>query len=972
MQTHRLRTVCILVMLVFCSLPSSAQNTQGTLSGQIFDQLGGLIPNATIEIVDPRGLKKTVTSDAKGSYSIPNLEIGKYNVRVVAPGFAAYENAEVEIKAGRQQLDIKLNATIEEQRVSVTTEKTVGTESENNADQLVLRDKELDMLPDDPEGLVAALQALAGPAAGPEGGQIFVDGFSGGRIPTKQSIREVRINQNTISAEFDRVGFGRIEILTRAGTDKFRGQTYFNFSDESLNSRNPFSLTRGPYQSRQYGGSLSGPIKAKKLSVFADLERREIDDNAVINATVLDSNLNVSPFRAVVLAPFRGFTASTRFDYQLSPDHTLVARYFFARANSNNNGIGELSLASRGFDTESTDHTFQLTETSVLNPSTVNETRFQFVSSSRNQIDQNASPALIVLDAFNGGGAQIGPAFYDEKRFELHNYTTVGGGAHTWRFGGRLRFVDVDDDAPANFGGTYTFAGGLAPRLDSNNQILVDSTGAPVIDSITSIERYRRTLLFQQHGLTPPEIRLLGGGATQFSMVSGDPLAGVDRWDFGGFVQDDWRVRTNLTLNLGLRYETQTNISSHLNFAPRLGFAWAPNRGPRPKTIVRGAFGIFYNRFGENLTLQAERFNGITQRQFIVTAQTPQGRQVLDLFPNIPSNAILESTADDTQTMRRIAEDLQSMYSMQYAVSVERQLPHGLVLSGSFTHARTLHVLRSRNINAPLPGTDMRPLGDLGNIYVYEGSGIFKQTQLIFAGAYRRLPRVVLSGSYSYNKASGDTDGAATFPVNQFDLSGEFGRGAIDIRHRFFLGGTVTAPWGIDLNPFIIALSGQPFNIITGRDANGDTLFTERPAFATSLGGADVINTGLGAFVINPAPGQPLIPRNFGDGPAYFNVNLRITKAFAFGDLPGTVAATQGSAGNGSRPSEKRYRLSLSLQIQNLFNRTNAGAPIGNLSSPLFGQSISSNSGLRVSGGISGNNSAAANRRLEMQIRFSF
>ncbi len=134
------------------------------------------------------------------------------------------------------------------------------------------------------------MQALAGPGAGSseDGAQIYIDGFTGGRLPPKESIREIRINRNPFSAEYDRLGYGRVEIFTKPGTDRFRGQAFFNFNDEALNARSPFAATRAPYQSRRYGGNISGPLASKRASFFFDFERRETDDNNVVSAIVLD------------------------------------------------------------------------------------------------------------------------------------------------------------------------------------------------------------------------------------------------------------------------------------------------------------------------------------------------------------------------------------------------------------------------------------------------------------------------------------------------------------------------------------------------------------------------------------------------------------------------------------------------------------------------------------------------------------
>jgi hypothetical protein len=737
---------------------------------------------------------------------------------------------------------------------------------------------------------------------------------------------------------------------------------------------------------------------------------------------VLLSQFTPVPFAQVLLAPQRRTTFSPRLDYQLNQNNTLVARYSYQRSSRENSGVGDLSLPTRAFDTSNTQHTLQLTETAVINQRVINETRFQYVRDRRLQQGDAAEPTLRVLEAFTGGGSQVGESLNSVDRFELSNHTSWSVGNHSLRAGARLRSIRLTDISPQNFAGTFTFAGGgLAPQLDPTGQIIRDASGNPLLANITSIERFRRTRFFQEQCratpaqcLTPAQIRERGGGATQFSISGGNPETRVAQTDFGPFIQDDWRVRPNLTLSLGLRYEAQTNIESNFNFAPRVAFAWSPGAGgggARSPMVIRGGFGIFYQRVAENLVLQANRFNGSNQQQFIVTGATESGQNVLNLFPNVPTIETLTGFLIQ-QTVRRVADDVQAPYTMQTAISLERQLPYRVTLSVNFISARTLHVLRSRNVNAFFPdafrrGQRVRPLNDQGNIYQYESSGRFNQNQLIISANNRLSRALTLFANYTFNKANSDTDGPNSFPSNQYDLSGEYGRSSQDIRHRLFIGGAINAlPWGIRLNPLVIANSGRPFNITTGRDLNGDTLFNERPAFATDLSKPGVIVTRFGAFDPNPDAGQALIPRNYGTGPAFFVVNLRASKTWGFGD----VKAADGQAGGGGRggrggggggrrggggrgggggggrggggfgsgdtgdagdggTTEKRYNLTFSLNFQNLFNHSNLGQPVGNLSSSLFGQSTTTAGGFGAGGG---DNPSAGNRRVEMLLRLSF
>ena len=265
----------------------------------------------------------------------------------------------------------------------------------------------------------------------------------------------------------------------------------------------------------------------------------------------------------------------------------------------------------------------------------------------------------------------------------------------------------------------------------------------------------------------------------------------------------------------------------------------------------------------------------------------------------------------------------------------------------------------------------------------YETGGRVRQNQLALTLNRRFGARISLTTGYTLGKVESDTDGAATFPANSYDLTGEMGRAANDVRHHFTLTGSIRAPWGVSVNPFVVATSGRPFNITTGRDTNGDTLFTERPAFASDLTKPGRIVTRYGAFDPNPAPGQELIPRNYGDGPGFFLVNLRLSRSFNFGPLsdlvrrraaapasssppPGVTKSPTQSAAAGGR-SETPYSLTFSVQAQNLFNHTNAGTPVGNLRSTLFGQS---NTLARLYG--FGDRPSAGNRRFEAQVTLRF
>jgi len=967
-----------------------AQDTGG-INGQITDELGGAIVGATITVADAEGKEKTTISDKQGNYTISGLKPGTYIVRAVAKGFNLTEQTDVQITAGkREEIILMLSVLLAKEDVDIKTNGELNTDSDNNADAIVLKDKDIDALPDDPDELAAALQALAGPGAGPNGGQIFVDGFSGGRIPPKESIREIRINSNPFSAEYDRLGFGRIEILTRPGSDRFRGSANFSFNDESLNSRNPFALARKSHQNRNYGFSLGGPLKKGKATFFFDFSRRDADDNELVNAIVLDSALNPVSFNQTIVTPTRFTSFSPRFDYAINSKNTLVGRYSYSQRSSENRGVGDLSLPTRGFNSSGYDHNLSLTETSILTSTIVNETRFQYTRSRSEQDGDGTVPSINVSQAFNGGGAQVGDSYNTSTRFEVTNITTWLRGNHTIKFGGRLKGVKIEDHSESNFGGSVSFFGSLG---------------------LNSIEQYKQRIL----GST--EARFL---PSQFSIAIGDPDATVKQYDFGGFVLDDWKVRPNLTLGLGLRYENQSNIDSNINFAPRISFAWTPGGGGnrQPKMVIRGGVGIFYDRLGENLTLQTDRFDGVSQLSYVIRSNTlpgfensPQNNLLRQIqvtnngVSNLPTAEQLTAFAPLTNVVRRIADNAQAPYTMQTAISVERQLPKNFTLTVTLNNSRTLHLLRQRNVNAPvITGytTAGLPIFQIkGNpIYEYETSGKSNQTFLNIGVNSRFNPKFTLFSNYTIGRIKNDTDGG--FPEYTYNLSNEYGSASFDVRHRLFIGGSITAPWGIQLSPFFTASSGRPFNITTGLDTNGDLIINDRPAFATDLTRASVRVTPYGAFDLNPIPGQIIIPRNYGRGPANASLNLRISRSFGFGNRGGGAQANngQGGGGGGNRGgggggqmvmmggggggfggggSEKRFNLNIGVSINNVLNTNNKANPEGNLSSPFFGQSRSTagrfgggfgGGGFFIGGGGGGGNNG--NRTVELSLRFSF
>lgn len=1010
-----LKSFILTLIVALAAVGSASAQSNGSVGGSVTDSLGAIVVGATITVVSSTGKQKTALTNARGEYTVAGLAPGKYMVKAIAPNFGLYENTEVVVASGeKSDLIVVLTVSGVQENVEVSNDNKVSNDPDNNASATIIKGKDLDALPDDPDELESALQALAGPSAGPNGGQIYIDGFTGGTLPPKDSIREIRINQNPFSAEYDRLGFGRIEILTKPGSDKWRGSAFGNFNDARLNSRNPFSANRAPSQTRFFGGNISGPIVKKKASFFLDISNRDIDTNAIINALILDPSFNTVNLNREVSVPTKRFSVGPRFDFAINDRNTLVARYEFNRSSNQNQGVGDTSLPSRAYNTTTDSHEIRLTETAILNAKTVNETRFEYNFNSRSQNGDNSIPTISVPAAFASGGASIGNSFNHNRNWELNNFTTTSfgkGNQHSIKFGGRLRHVSIDDQSQNNYAGTFSFPG--LPEVRSPAGCFpVSATCVTVTPAVSPIDQYRARLL----GTPDPRFN-----PTQFTLTSGDPLAKVSQTDVGVFVTDDWRISPAFLLSFGLRYENQTNIKSNMNFAPRLGFAWSPGAGgaKAPKTVIRGGAGIFYDRFNESYTLNAYRFNGSRQFNYVVSAnETDPVRRAAALallaqpvftlngVTNVPTAVQIAAVLPVSSTIRQVSSDLTAPYTIQWTLGVERQLPMKTTLSAYYIGTRSLFQLRARNINAPICPAQLnclnapRPQPTFGNIYEYESSGFSNSKQFIVNFRTNFSTKVSLFGNYRLGFAKSDTDGGGSFPAYSYDLSNEYGRAGGDIRHSFVLGGNINLPWAVSLSPFIFATSGRPFNITRGVDTNGDLLFTERPTFGALATRCSLLQLSYAFCNIGSNDPNTIIPRNYGEGPSSFTMNLRVSKNIGFGKTAGHAAdsgggrgGNGGGAGGGGRQGgmpgggdsggmrmggfggggdgRKPYNLNIGLNFSNLFNTVNLGTPVGSLISSRFGQSTNTSGGI---GGFmgGGGGGSTANRRIELQARFSW
>jgi len=924
----RVPTLGMLVLLIITGFsPLLPGQTTGAVRGVLTDSSGAPIPAASI-LLQGANVQKNQQTPANGTYAFPLLLPGSYRIRVEYPGFELFEST-LAVEPGQTiDLPIQLKLSEGKQEVTVTTDAgpELSVDPGQSASALVVKDSDLDSLPDDPDDLNDMLLALAGPTATPNGGGgILLDGFSGGQLPPKAAIKEIKMNQNPFSADYDSPGFGRIEIITKPGADQFRGSLGLTDSDAWFNSRNPYAANKADYVNRMFTANLGGSL-LHRLSWTVNFYRSTINNTALIDAVTLSpGTLTPLPVQTTVVTPRTDISGSVRIDYQIAANHTLTASWLHLLSDRANNGIGQYSLVSRAYSSENSRDDVHLTESSVLSNNAVTDVRFGFTRNGNYQYGDNSTPSLIVSSAFNAGSSQTGNTSDLNTLLEFQSNTTVVHGPHTMRFGARVRDTSITNITPSNFGGTFSFFGVTdAPVLDANNQPIPGETAA-----IGSLEQYRRTLLFAGLGYSAQQIQNLGGGASQFSIAAGNPLLKFGQTDLGLYLLDDWKVKPNITVSLGLRYETQTNIQDLRDFAPRVGIAWAPptKNGVAPKTVLRFGSGVFYGRVGTSVIQQALRFNGVTQQQYVI--QNPL------FYPVVPPVAQLQSAVDQqTRTSYTLDPRLRAAASGIAAFTIERELPWKTSVSATYFVQRMIHHLQLVNINSPLPGTynpsdpssGTRPYGDAaGNIFEYESGG-FMNMQTMWAQVNNRLnSKVSFTANYQWTSAHSDVDGI-TSPSNPYNFMQDYGRTDWLRPNSLTLVGTFVAPKGIQVNPFLIMASGLPYNLTIGSDINGDTVANDRPAFATDLSRPSVVVTPFGAFDTSPIAGQTIVPRNYLTGPGMWNVNMRISKTFSF-----------------RARKDHRYGLNFNLDVNNIFNHLNQGGFVGNLSSPLFGQSTAIN-----------------------------
>jgi Carboxypeptidase regulatory-like domain len=937
-------SLCLVLLCLSTSVFAHAQSPASVpLAGAVLDPSGAAIPHASLHLHNSSS-DRSATSDPTGHFTV-TIAPGIYDLTVNADGFEAYTRTGISIAPTRNPaLNVTLAISTVAEVVTVAADNsTIDTTADANRSALVFKNEQLDTFSDDSDVMQQQLLAMAGtdPSNLP---QIFVDGFSNGTLPPKESIREIRINQNPFSAFYDQFGQGRIEILTKPGANQLHGEVRFNFSNADLNSLNPYATGAQPsFSFDNVNANVNGPI-GKTSSFYLSAQHRINNNASIIDATTLAPD-NVTPVKLSegVPAPNGFQNYSLRFDHQFGATDTFIGRYTFSQNHQGDAGIGQLVLPTQGYNTSSTNQTLQLTDTHLFGTKVVFDSGFQYIRSHSRQDPISTAPSIVVQGAFSDGGSPTQALHDDQDRLEFQEYFSISQKTHFIRTGMRYRLTRDANLATAGYNGQFTFNSLTAYQITEQGLALHETD-----------QTIRNTCVTGTDGISTC------GGATQLSISAGAQNASLLTGDIGLYAEDEWKIVPNFTFNYGLRYETQSAIPIRNDVGPRLGFAWsiAPSQKTKtPAVIIRGGYGIFYQRFASGNILQSLRQNGTAQQAFYLTNPSS------DLYnPNATTAPSTAGLSAASSTPYRINPNLKSPSQNQGMIAAEHSFGKLGNVAATFYLRRTNHQFESLNVNAPING--VRPIGGAQDIYQFSSDGVSNGHTFNLNANINLTKKLNFWASFNAGHQESDTSGATSFVSNSYRVQDDAGRASGYSPIQFYGGINLNPNRDLGFNLFIADRSASNFNITTGQDNNGDGQYNDRPAFATDLTRPSVVKTAYGNFDTAPIAGQTIIPVNYGTAPGQLYLELNFNKTIRFGPRPEAPAPAAGSTPT-AQPDlpPRRYRVQFGAEIDNPLNSVNPGAPVGVLASPDFGRSISLNNSF---------NGTSTNRTIAFRTLFGF
>jgi hypothetical protein len=871
-SSHRAWRAGALVTLgILSAFPVQAQTRTANLAVTVVDQTGAVVEGATITVTGTDDGTKgagpaAVTTSSDGIGTLPNLVPGRYTIEAQFPGFEPRVLANVAVRAGNnKQVALLTIAGLKDSVTVARDRQEAAVDPRGTSFGTVLTRDQIEALSDDPTILRQQLEEMAGPGA------VFkIDSFEGGALPPKAQIRSIRITRDQFAAENHAAGGTSIEIITQPGLGPIRYNAGLRFRDGSMSGRSPFTPAKGPEQQRNFFFGLNGTLIPEKssFSIFA------------FGGTSYETpNINIvdgtgSRSEALTLrTPRDNVNINAQLDYALTLDHTLRFGYNSNLSDAENLGIGDYDEEERAYSTENRVHNIRAQHFGPLGRRAFTRSRLQVRWSSSGSRSAFELPTIRVNDAFTRGGAQVSGG-QRSFGFTLGSDLDYVRSIHSLRVGTVIDGGRVRADDTSNYLGTYTFE-----SLDA----------------------------------------FLAGRPRSYTRRIGDPRIGYETVQAAVYVQDDIKIRRNLTVSAGGRYEAQTHVSDYGSLMPRVGVTWAPFRSGT--TVLRSSWGTFYDWLQGGTYEQTLRVDGFRQRELDIRDPS---------FPEVPPLDDIGLTVPVSRYL--LGDGLELPRTNRLSAGVDQRFPkYRLQLSGVYAYLRGSDQYRGNNLNAPVAG--VRPDPAFGNVIEVVSDSSSRQHQLQTAltmnpGALIPLPpsaprinwkRTTLFVNYTFGVHDNNADGPFSLPASG-RLGGEWGPAASDVRHRFnaSLNNQIVRDFLVALN--LSVNTAAPYSIRTGRDDNGDFVFNDRP---DNLG------------------------RNTERGAAQWSLNPFIAYVLSFGrnisNLPPGIAVIGGGAGGAptvqtvNQPAS-RYRLQLFLQAQNITNHANYVGYSGTVTSPFFGK----------------------------------
>ena len=833
--------ILVLSMVVAVSAKAQLPTRLSTVSGTVLDPSGASVPEATVILKQgSRQFRSSTKTDTTGVFQFKSMPEGTFTVEVQHEGFKV-ANISLQIsKSPTPPLTIRLELAdiLSEVSVDDSESTSVSTGISENANASSVNENLLDKLPVFDQDYVNTMSMfLDAGSLGTSGTQLIVDGMAATSIGvTTSAIQEVRINQNPYSAEYARPGRASIEIITKTSTPEYHGTVNFIFRDSTFNARDPFALQRAPEQRRIFEGALSGPVGHSKTTSFLFSANRQEED---LQSTVFASLLS-GVTHATVPSPKRNTQASFRLSHQFNENHSSFWHYNEWDYPSTNQGVGGFVLPEAATNLKQWEREFIFNDRLSLSPHWL--TQFQILAGLEYHSTNGTSAAqkLIVRDAFTSGGAQIDQS-ETEAHFQLNEIVSWSSGKHLVKFG--LNIPDWSRrgiNNQNNFGGTYFFSS---------------------LDEFAA----RHPFAFRQQ---------TGSGHVVFLQK-----------ELGGFVQDEFRLRPNLSLALGLRFNWQNYLDDNKDFAPRIAFAYSP--GKKHKTVLRGGAGIFYDRTGAGPIADTLLYNGKRLKNLLIVDPN---------YPN-PFSEVGSVNVQPTE-MARFDPNICEPYTLQYSVGVERQIAKRTTMALSYNGSLGVGLFRSRDINAPVgPDYQLRPNPELSTLRQIESSG--RQTndslEIMLRGEITKYFTGLIQ--YTLSRTNNNTGGIAWYPANQYDLSGEWSRADFDQRHRFNMLESFSPGKLFTLGIGFTLASGKPYSLTTGDDTYHTGFASARP---------------------------PGIVRNTLTSPGFEDLDVRWSRDFRWSKVK----------------KDKGGVITIAFDGFNVLNHVDYVGLVGNLSSPFFGKAV--------------------------------